>query len=623
MAANKPKKKQALRNNEYYNTQALFDDLYERSQRGESFTHLMELIASEQNILLAYRAIKKNKGSKTKGANSTTIVEVGEKQPEELIAYVRKRLQNFYPHAVRRVEIPKPDGRMRPLGIPTMEDRIIQQCIKQVLEPICEAKFYKHSYGFRPNRSAHHAIARAMFLVNISKYRYVVDVDIKGFFDNVNHHILISIVRRRITDESFIELLWKFLRAGYLENWEYNTTYSGTPQGSGVSPILANIYLSELDAFVEKLKSEYDRQDGYRKPQKEYSQTLALAHYWEKKRKTAAEQGNEAEVQRAKGRVDELYAKLRSIPCFPAIDPTFKKIQYVRYADDFIIGVIGPKADAEVIKGKLRAFLHDKLNLTLSEEKTKITHSAKLVRFLGYDLTVSRSQDYSRDKNGNLKRHWNGQVKLYLPHEKWFNKLLEYRAMYIKKCPDGKEIWKPTYRGKLINMPDAQIVSKFNSEIRGLYNYYRLAANVSVLNNFYRIMRGSLFKTFGCKYRTTYKHIKAKYVRDGIFSVKYSTKGGDKELQFYHDGFQQNVKAAPDFSDIMPNFRKYTKERSLLHRLKKGICELCGVETKEIVMHHVRRLKDLKGETEWERVMLRIRRKSLALCPCCYSSIQT
>ena len=346
--------------------------------------------------------------------------------------------------------------------------------------------------------------------------KWFVEGDIKGCFDNIDHHILISIVRRRITDESFIELLWKFLRAGYLENWEYNTTYSGTPQGSGVSPILANIYLSELDAFVEKLKSEYDRQDSYRKPQKEYSQTLALAHYWEKKRKTAVEQGDEAEVQRAKGRVDELYAKLRSIPCFPAIDPTFKKIQYVRYADDFIIGVIGPKADAEIIKGELRAFLHDKLNLTLSEEKTKITHSAELVRFLGYDLTVSRSQDYSRDKNGNLKRHWNGQVKLYLPHEKWFNKLLEYRAMYIKKCPDGKEIWKPTYRGKLINMPDAQIVSKFNSEIRGLYNYYRLAVNVSVLNSFYRIMRGSLFKTFGCKYRTTYKHIKVKYVRNGI-----------------------------------------------------------------------------------------------------------
>lgn len=154
MTANQPKKKQALRNKEYYNTQDLFDDLYERSQHGEIFMHLMELIASEQNILLAYHAIKKNKGSKTKGVNSATIVELGEKQPAELISYVRKRLHNFHPHAVRRAEIPKPDGRMRPLGIPTMEDRIVQQCIKQVLEPICEAKFYKRSYGFRPNRSA-------------------------------------------------------------------------------------------------------------------------------------------------------------------------------------------------------------------------------------------------------------------------------------------------------------------------------------------------------------------------------------------------------------------------------------------------------------------------------------
>ena len=192
MAVNQPKKKQSLRNNEYYNTQEIFDDLYEKSQHGEVFTHLMELITSEQNILLAYRAIKKNKGSKTKGVNSTTIVEMGEKRPEELVAYVRMRLQNFHPHAVRRVEIPKPDGRMRPLGIPTMEDRMIQQCIKQVLEPICEARFHKHSYGFRPNRSAHHAVARAMFLVNISKYRYVVDVDIKGFFDNVDHGKLLK-----------------------------------------------------------------------------------------------------------------------------------------------------------------------------------------------------------------------------------------------------------------------------------------------------------------------------------------------------------------------------------------------------------------------------------------------
>ena len=181
MAAKRPRKKQILRNNEYYNTQEIFDRLYQQSQNGRVFTRLMELVTSEQNILLAYRAVKKNKGSKTKGVNATTIMDIGEKQPEELVAYVRKRLENFQPHAVRRVEIPKPDGRMRPLGIPAMEDRIIQQCIKQVLEPICEAKFYKHSYGFRPNRSAHHAVARAMFLANRAGYHFVVDIDIKGF----------------------------------------------------------------------------------------------------------------------------------------------------------------------------------------------------------------------------------------------------------------------------------------------------------------------------------------------------------------------------------------------------------------------------------------------------------
>lgn len=168
MATNKPKKKQTLRNYEYYSAQEMFDELYQKSQQGMAFTRLMELITSEQNILLAYRAIKKNKGSKTKGVNASTIVEMGEQRPAELIAYVRARLQDFKPHAVRRVEIPKPDGRTRPLGIPTIEDRIIQQSIKQVLEPICEAKFHKHSYGFRPNRSAHHGL-REQCISSISR----------------------------------------------------------------------------------------------------------------------------------------------------------------------------------------------------------------------------------------------------------------------------------------------------------------------------------------------------------------------------------------------------------------------------------------------------------------------
>lgn len=178
----KLKKKQMLRNNEYYDIQKVFDHLYAQSLKGQKFNDLLSLMLNEQNILLAYRNIKKNKGSKTRGTNENTIIELGENNPQKLIEYVAYRLKNYKPHSVRRVEIPKDNGKIRPLGIPSIEDRLIQQCMKQILEPICEAKFYNHSYGFRPNRSTHHAISRVMTLANIGKLHYVVDVDIKGFF---------------------------------------------------------------------------------------------------------------------------------------------------------------------------------------------------------------------------------------------------------------------------------------------------------------------------------------------------------------------------------------------------------------------------------------------------------
>ena len=273
MAANKPKKRQLLRNNEYYDTQAIFDGLYQRSQDGDVFTNLMELIVSEQNIMLAYRSIKKNKGSKTKGVNSTTIIEMGEKQPKELIAYVRQRLQNFRPQPVRRVEIPKPDGRMRPLGIPTMEDRLIQQCIKQVLDPICEAKFYKHSYGFRPNRSAHHAVARAMFLANISKYRYVVDVDIKGFFDNVDHgKLLKQLWTLGIRDKHLLCVLSKMLKAPIQGE---GIPEKGVPQDGIHSPQLANVVPNELDWWVASQWENQPTHKPYKSDNSRYSMVIS------------------------------------------------------------------------------------------------------------------------------------------------------------------------------------------------------------------------------------------------------------------------------------------------------------------------------------------------------------
>mgnify|MGYP005780520263 FL=1 len=350
MAANHPKKKQTLRNNECYNTQALFDELYAKSQRGESFSHLMEWITSEQNILLAYRAIKKNKGSKTRGVNATTIVEMGEKRPEELVAYVRKRLHNFHPHAVRRVEIPKPDGRMRPLGIPTMEDRIVQQCIKQVLEPICEAKFYKHSYGFRPNRSAHHAVARAMFLANIAKYRYVVDVDIKGFFDNVNHgKLLKQLWTLGIQDKQLLCILSKMLKAPIQGE---GIPTKGVPQGGILSPLLANVVLNELDWWIASQWEEFPQLQRYRARQQ--------------------------------------YKR----------DGTLKQIFLVRYADDFKL-FCKCRNDAVRIFAATKLWLKERLGLDISPEKSKIVNLKKgYSDFLGFKLKL-------RPKSGKwvLKSH--------------------------------------------------------------------------------------------------------------------------------------------------------------------------------------------------------------------------
>lgn len=584
------------------------------------FERLYRNLYNPEFYLLAYQKIATSEGSMTAGVDGETLDGMSMARITRIIQSVKNH--SYQPNPVRRTYIAKKNSnKKRPLGIPSTDDKLIQEVVRMLLEAIYEPNFSDYSHGFRPNRSCHTCLGQIKRMFTGTKW--FVEGDIKGCFDNIDHHILIKIIRRRINDESFIELLWKFLRAGYLESWEYNTTYSGTPQGSGVSPLLANVYLSELDIFIEKMKNGFDRQESYRKPQKAYSQIGGLLSYWKKKLKTAKAEANEVEICKAEKRIKELNAKLRVTPCYEALDSNFKKIQYTRYADDFVIGVIGSKADSEEIKKRVGIFLKEELNLEMSDEKTKITHSAELIRFLGYDISVSRSKDCMRDKNGNLKRAWYGQIKLYVPKEKWFNKLLEYKAMYIKKCKNGQELWKPTYRGKFINMPDAQIVSQFNAEIRGIYNYYRLAGNVSVLDKFYRIMKASLYKTFGCKYRTTYKHICKKYKRNGEFVVKYKTKGGMKEIMFYHDGFRKNGKPAPDFVDTLPPHRRYPKKNSLLNRLQAGECELCGEKTDEIIMHHVRKLKELNGTTLWEQKMLNIRRKSLAVCPDCFKTIKT
>ena len=579
-------------------------------QKGYVFERLYRNLYNPEFYLRAYQNIAKSQGSMTAGTDGMTLDDMTVGRIERIIASLKDH--SYQPNPARRVNIPKKSNpsKTRPLGIPSADDMLVQELVRMILEAIYEPTFSRYSHGFRPKRSCHTALSEIK--TTFSGVQWVIEGDIKACFDSFDHHVLINILRRRIKDEHFIALMWKMLKAGYMEQWTYRHTYSGTPQGSGVSPILANIYMSELDNYLGKYQEQFKAGIGKRKVSKEYGR--ARRQYVRKKEELKLLQTHEAVAA-----FKDAQKNLLNTPYYVQADPEYKSLHFNRYADDFIVGIIGSRKDAEKIKTDIRDFLANTLKLTLSDEKTKITHSSELIDYLGYQFTVRRCRDAKRDESGVLRRMWYGKVALYVPHSKWVQKLKEYQAFKIVAGKDGKERWKPLHRGKLMHKDEIAIVSQFNAEIRGLYNFYSMAENVSVLNNFHFIMKGSFLKTLAAKGSTSCNKIRKKYEQDGVISIPYITKEGPKRCEFYHDGFTKKKELPSLSADTLPQYVKYAKPNSLARRLKAGICELCGSDTKEIHMHHVRRLKDLKGENELELKMMQMRRKSIALCPECYA----
>lgn len=579
------------------------------TREGYRYERLYRNLYNPEFYLLAYQNIAKSQGAMTAGIDGRTLEGMSMERIEAIIAKIRDH--SYQPNPAKRVYIAKKNSnKKRPLGIPSTDDKLIQEVIRMILEAIYEPTFSQNSHGFRPNRSCHTA------LKSISKCFtgaiWIVEGDIKACFDSFDHHVTISLLRKRIKDEAFISLMWKFLKAGYMEQWHYHATYSGTPQGSGMSPILANVYLHELDKIMDRMKLQFDLGDSrHRKVHKDFEK-IRWAHRVAKKN---------LENNRSKQNVigfKETRKKLLSVPHLCDMDETFKRLYYNRYADDFIIGIIGSKEDANKVKEQIKIFLENELKLVLSEEKTHVTHSSNKIRYLGYDIRVSRSQDVKRTKKG-LQRVWKGKVQLYVPKEKWISKLHEYGAFRIKKDENGKEIWKPMHRGVLMHLDEVAIISKYNSELRGIYNYYRLAINSSNLGKLHSMMRGSCLKTIAAKHNTsvakTYTRLKSE---DADFGANYKTKTGTKRCEFYNEGYKRNKNIAPEFVDTIPAYRIHIKQNSLAGRLKKGKCEACGDSPVKVYMHHVKKLKDLRVENEFESLMIKKRRKSLALCPTCY-----
>ena len=577
------------------------------------YERLYRYLFSEEMFAVAYQRIYAKQGNMTPGTDGKTIDEMSLERIERLIVSLKD--ESYQPHPARRVYIPKKNGKKRPLGIPSFEDKLVQEVVRLLLEAIYEGHFEGTSHGFRPHRSCHTALG--MIQKSFAGAKWFIEGDIKGFFDNIDHNVLISILRERISDERFLRLIRKFLNAGYVEDWKYNKTYSGTPQGGIISPMLANIYLDKFDKYIKEYAAKFRKGDR-RSINPEYWRLNNKKNWLKKKlQKTSDEQIRKSYLYE----IAQLSKQMLSTPHKDAMDADFRRMQYVRYADDFLISVIGSKSECETIKADITQFMREQLKLELSDEKTLITHAQDKAKFLGYEIFIRKSDAVKRNKDGVLKRDFNGAVVLTLNSAVIQKKLTEYNALEVRNI-DGKDIWWSKPRRYMTPMKPEDILAQYNAETRGLYNYYSLAANVSKeCASFAFIMKMSMFKTLGWKLNTSARKVRQKYQKDKDFVIPYNdAKGKQKYRVFYNEGFKKrNAQFDVDY-DKLPQ-TMYVPYPSLVERLKDGRCELCGKEGK-VVMHHVRTLTKLKGNNEWEKLMLKRHRKTLVVCEDCNSMIQ-
>ena len=577
------------------------------------FERLYRVLFNEEMFYVAYQNIYSKTGNMTAGADGKTIDGMSIDRVEQLIGSLKN--ETYQPNPSKRTYIPKKNGKKRPLGIPSFDDKLVQEVVRMILEAIYEGSFEHTSHGFRPKRSCHTA------LIDIQKtftaVKWFIEGDIKGFFDNINHDVLINILRERIADERFLRLIRKFLNAGYVEDWVFHRTYSGTPQGGIISPILANIYLDKFDKYIKEYAAKFRKGDR-RSINPEYWRLNNKKNRLKQKlQKTSDEQMRKNYLYE----IAQLSKQMLSTPHKDAMDADFRRLQYVRYADDFLISVIGSKSECETIKADITQFMREQLKLELSDEKTLITHAQDKAKFLGYEIFIRKSDAVKRNRDGVLKRDFNGAVVLTLNSAVIQKKLTEYNALEVRNI-DGKDIWWSKPRRYMTPMKPEDILAQYNAEIRGLYNYYSLAANVSKeCASFAFIMKMSMFKTLGWKLNTSARKVRQKYQKDKDFVIPYNdAKGKQKYRVFYNEGFKKrNAQFDVDY-DKLPQ-TMYVPYPSLVERLKDGRCELCGKDGK-VVMHHVRTLTKLKGNNEWEKLMLQRHRKTLVVCEDCNSMIQ-
>ncbi len=491
----------------------------------------------------------------------------------------------------------------RPLGIPTFRDKLLQTVLKLILEAIYEPTFSNKSHGFRPERSCHTALQQVKKMQGITWW---VEGDIKGFFDNLNHDILLKILAKRITDKRFLHLIEQLLRAGCIEDWKFHKTYSGTPQGGNLSPLLSNIYLNQLDQHIEKWIKAFNK-GKKRRERPEYRQ---IRHAKEKAKKQGRQTGEWTTYrQLAKDLMNEPYADTQ--------DPNFRRMSYVRYADDFLIGIIGSKADARQIKQDLTTYLKVCLGLELSQEKTLITNAKDRIRFLGYDIKRWRSNKIRRyrTKQGVItKRTCTYQLVLLMPRDK----CIAFTDRY-----GNPQHWRGQIRPEMLWQSELEILKTYNAEIRGFLQYYALADNLTEIGS--KVLwttTKSFLRTIAAKRKVGIrKVIKSMKRRANEFVLVTHINGKPREDVLVSSTRQLAKKNITWDIDEKPRTNIYRARTELGQRLQANQCEWCGTTEGKMEVHHVRKLKDLKGKRKWEQHMIARQRKTIVMCRRCHHQL--
>ena len=580
------------------NAETVLGVLRERGRRGLPCDELYRQLFNPQMYLLAYGRIYSNKGAMTPGVTQETVDGMSLGKIRRIIDAMRHERYRFKP--ARRTYIPKKNGKLRPLGLPTWSDKLVGEVVRLLLEAYYEPTFSDRSHGFRPGRGCHTALRE---VANTwTGTTWFVEGDIADCFGSFDQQVMLSILAEKVHDNRFLRLLRNMLQAGYLEDWVWNATLSGAPQGGCASPVLSNIYLHQLDDFVETvLIPEYTRGDRRARNPVYLKEAAALAR--------ARRAGDRAEARKARDR-------MRDLPSGDPHDPDFRRLRYVRYCDDHLLGFTGPKTEAEEIKRRLAQFLREDLKLELSQDKTLITHArSDRASFLGYEISV---QHDDRQRTASGQRAVNGAVSLHVPKS-----VIQANSALYLKCGQ------PARRSQVINYGDYDIVRIYGAEYRGLVQYYLLAGDVRRLHRLRWVMLSSMLKTLAAKHRSTATKIAAKhkakimtpYGPRTCFEAVVDRGKASRSLVARFGGVPLNRQKTAVIKDQLPQRVAYPR-RELIGRLSAGRCELCE-HTGEVQVHHVRALAELDASdpTPWAKAMIRRRRKTLVVCSDCHDRI--